>query len=87
MRCRLDKLIESLWCGALSPIRNVSDNEAVFLSYSEYRKAKELLYDALDSEQKRLFEEAERLESEYSLIKEFEIFKEGIKLGKSIAEV
>ena len=48
---------------------------------------KELLYDALDSEQKRLFEEAERFESEYSAIKEFEIFKEGIKLGKAIAEV
>ena len=71
----------------MSPIRNVSDNEAVFLLYSEYRKAKELLYDALDSEQKRLFEEAERLESEYSTIKEFEIVKEGIKLGKAIAEV
>ena len=52
-----------------------------------YKECKARLRNALDDIGKALFEQMEYLESEYSVIKEYEIFKEGIRGGKEIAEL
>ena len=79
--------IEEIWTESLSPIRNVSENEEVFRVYTHYRRSKERLYDSLNCNQKKMFEEMEKMESEYTTTKELEIFKEGFKLGKKFAEL
>lgn len=83
----MEELVRKLWHGALSPIHNVSENDAVYSSYVSYKECKARLWDTLDDDGKALFEQMECLESEYSAIKEYEIFKEGIRVGKGIAEL
>ena len=56
----MEDFIEKIWTGSLSPIRNVSEDEEVFKVYTRYRRSKERLYDSLNCNQKKMFEEMEK---------------------------
>ena len=78
--------MEDLDIGLLgNAISKVSENEKVFEAYKKYRLSKEKIYDLLSAEQKTEFEKLEEFEFEYNAIKDVEIFKEGLKLGKKMS--
>lgn len=80
-------LCGGLWAGAIRPVQAVADNEAVFSLFTEYKEKKRTLYNSLSRSQRELFEKAESAEIEYAGLKEYEIFKQGFKLGKEFAKI
>ena len=83
----MEDFISRLWSGSPSPVYNVSENDCVTKSYTRYRESREAFYDLCDEEQRKAFCEMEKYGSEYTAIKELEIFKEGLKMGKQFAEL
>lgn len=80
-------LCGGLFAGAIRSVQAVAGNEAVFSLFTEYKEKKRTLYNSLSRSQRELFEKAELAEIEYAGLKEYEIFKQGFKLGKEFAKI
>ena len=83
----MEEFMQGLWAGAIRPVQAVADNEAVFSLFTEYKEKKRTLYNSLSRSQRELFEKAELAEIEYAGLKEYEIFKQGFKLGKEFSNI
>lgn len=80
----MDKIIEALYCGNISPLdKKLIPKELELLSFLERHKA--TVQKDLDSEAKAAFDKFEDCFTELMSEREIEVFKQGFKLGMCFA--